>query len=84
MTYSDADIPNSTAGAADWNTVTYVSGKAILSQAGKYPIAVINQTEAIAACQSMGSGYHLITNDEWMTIARSIEVNPVNWNSGTI
>lgn len=52
--------------------------------AGKYPIADINQAEAIAACQSMGSGYHLITNNEWMTIARSIEANPTNWSSGTI
>lgn len=29
----------------------------------------------------MGSGYHLITNDEWMTIARSIEATASNWST---
>ncbi len=84
MTYTDADTPNSTVGGTDWNTVSYVAWKQIVSMAGKYPIADINQTQAIAACQSMGAGYHLITNDEWMTIARSIEANPENWSSGTV
>jgi len=84
MTYSDADVPNSTGGGTDWNTVSYVPGKQIVSQAGKYPIADINQTEAIAACQSMGVGYHLITNDEWMTLARNIESNGKNWSTGKV
>ena len=84
MTYSDADTPNSTVGGTDWNTVAYVPDKTIVSIAGKYPIADINQAEAIAACQSMGRGYHLITNNQWMTIGRSIEANPANWSSGTI
>lgn len=84
MTYSDADTPNSTVGGTDWNTVAYVPDKPIVSIAGKYPIADINQAEAIAACQSMGRGYHLITNNQWMTIGRSIEANPANWSSGTI
>ena len=30
----------------------------------------------------MGAGYHLITNNEWMTIARNIEANPTNWSNG--
>lgn len=53
----------------------------------------------MGACKNMGPGYHLITNNEWMTIARSIEANPQNdwqivngfidpnsqnWNSGTV
>lgn len=99
MSYADADTPNSTLYGADYNTVSYVQNKAIVSQAGKYPIVEINQLEAIWACQSMGPGYHLITNNEWMTIARSIEANPQNdwqivngfvdpnsqnWNSGTV
>lgn len=32
----------------------------------------------------MGAGYHLITNNEWMTIARNIEANGDNWSSGTM
>lgn len=84
MTYTDADTPNSTGGGTDWNSVAYVPGKSIVSMPGKYPIAEINQAEAIDACMSMGNGYHLITNDEWMTIARNIEANPSNWSSGTV
>lgn len=84
MTYSDADTPNSTGGGTDWNTVAYVPWKTIVSQAGKYPIADITQTQALAACQSMWPGYHLITNNQWMTIGRSIEANNENWSSGTV
>ncbi|MDD3084475.1 MAG: hypothetical protein PHU32_01090, partial [Candidatus ainarchaeum sp.] len=42
----------------------------------------IKQTEAITACESIGG--HLITNNEWMTLARNIEQVPSNWSSGTI
>ncbi len=80
MTYADANTPNSIGGGTDWNTVAYVPNKTIVSQAGKYPIADINQEEAIASCKSMWKGYHLMTNNEWMTIARNIEANPTNWS----
>jgi formylglycine-generating enzyme required for sulfatase activity len=46
------------------------------------PIAKIKQTEAIAACESIGG--HLITNNEWMTIVRNIELVPSNWSSGVV
>ncbi|MDD2916724.1 MAG: type II secretion system protein [Candidatus Gracilibacteria bacterium] len=82
MTYSDADIPNSSNG--DWNTVSYVSGKPIASIPNKYPIADITQPQAITACQSMGAGYHLITNNEWMTVARNIEQQGDNWSTGIV
>ena len=32
----------------------------------------------------MGEWYHLITNNEWMTIARNIEANPENWANGIV
>ena len=54
-----------------------------LSQAANLPWQA-NQTIAKAACTSLGSGYHLITNPEWMTIARNIEAVPSNWSSGTV
>ena len=50
----------------------------------KYPIANITQQEAIDACRSMWPGYHLITNDQWMTIARNIEWVASNWSSWRI
>ncbi len=84
MTYSDADVPNSTEAGTEWNTVAFVLWKQIVSQAWKYPIASINQSEAIAACKGMWKWYHLITNNQWMTIARNIEANNQNWSSGTI
>jgi hypothetical protein len=42
----------------------------------------MNQSEAIAACKSLGQGYHLVTNNEWMTIARNIESQGENWSTG--
>ncbi len=84
MTYEDAGIPNSNFWWTDWNTVAYVPWKKIITQAGKYPIADINQAEAIIACKSMWDWYHLMTNNEWMTIARNIEATKENWSSGTI
>ncbi|MDD4439900.1 MAG: hypothetical protein PHS04_17990 [Tissierellia bacterium] len=41
----------------------------------------INQANAKAACESIGA--HLITNAEWMAIARDIEATTSNW-SGTV
>ncbi len=57
------------------------NGKAV-SRQGAAPWVNINQANAAAACSANGEGYHLITNAEWMTIARDIEANEVNWNNG--
>ena len=83
MTYSDADVPNSSA-PGDWNTVSYVPGKIPVSTPNKYPIVDINQAGAITACASLGAGYHLITNNEWMTVARNIEQQGGNWSTGIV
>jgi hypothetical protein len=45
------------------------------------PIATVSQPQAIIACRSMGAGYHLITENEWMTVARNIEQVSNNWSS---
>jgi hypothetical protein len=82
MSYNDGYTPNST--NWDWNTISYVAWKQIGSQAWKYPIVDITQPQAIVACASMGVWYHLITNNEWMTIARNIEWVALNWSSGKI
>jgi prepilin-type N-terminal cleavage/methylation domain-containing protein len=39
----------------------------------------ITQPQAITACNNLWAWYHLITNNEWMTIARNIEANSQNW-----
>jgi len=52
------------------------------SQASGTPWVSITQTAAISACQSAGS--HLITNDEWMAIARNAEQVASNWSGGSV
>ncbi len=51
------------------------------SQASDTPWVSINVTNARAACEALGSRYHLMTHFEKMTIARDIEQNGNNWNS---
>ncbi|MFA5368406.1 MAG: FISUMP domain-containing protein [Candidatus Paceibacterota bacterium] len=42
----------------------------------------ISLTQADQACQLVGG--NLITNDEWMAIARDVETIPSNWASGVV
>jgi formylglycine-generating enzyme required for sulfatase activity/FlaG/FlaF family flagellin (archaellin) len=44
----------------------------------------ISFTDAKTACENLGPNYHLITNREWMTIARNIEQVGANWNTGEV
>ena len=46
------------------------------------PIAGVTHNEAKAICASLGA--HLITNQEWMTIARNAAVQKQNWTSGIV
>lgn len=48
------------------------------------PWSNIDQTTAKTKCAALGTGYGLISNPEWMTIARNIEAQSVNWSSGTV
>lgn len=83
MSYADADAPDSTGGGTDWNTMHYVgTSKTIVSMANKYPIADITQPQAIDACQR--AGYHLVTNREWLTVARDAESVGDNRSSGIV
>ena len=59
------------------------SNNAISQAAGK-PYRDINRDESITKCQNMGTGYDLITNDEWQSIARNIELVGSNWKNGTV
>jgi len=46
------------------------------------PWTSITQTAAITACANTGG--HLMTNNEWMAIARDIEQVPENWTGGAV
>jgi len=67
---SGIDCPSS------WNNTNTIS-----SPYGS-PIAGVTHNEAKAICQSLGG--HLITNQEWMTIARNAEQVASNWSGGSI
>ena len=60
---------------------TAANNRAIASVASGFPIANISQTTAASYCSTAGAS--LITNAEWMTIARNIEAQLSNWTTGT-
>jgi prepilin-type N-terminal cleavage/methylation domain-containing protein len=57
------------------------SDRYISSTKSGYPIGNINHDTAKAYCESIGT--HLITNEEWMTIARNAEQVNSNWSGGS-
>ena len=54
------------------------------STASNTPWVSINQQDASTECTSLGKGFHLITNDEWMTIATNVANVASNWSNGTV
>ncbi len=59
-------------------------GNTAKSKLGALPWVNITREAALAACAKNGRGFHLITNSEWMTIARNIEATPENWSGGAV
>ena len=79
------------------NTWYYTEDSSItpVSSAEGSPITYISQTQSIALCSSIQANFrmikglencscHLITNNEWMTIARNIEQVTSNWSGAAI
>lgn len=54
------------------------------SQATLSPWVNINQINASTNCRGLGAKYDLISNPEWMTIARNIESQDTNWSGGSV
>jgi hypothetical protein len=76
--HSYGTYKNNAAGCA----VISQNGKEIVSTPSGFPIAYIPETSsgsdnAKSYCEQMG--WHLITNAEWMTIARNVEKISANW-----
>ncbi len=61
---------------------TYSASYEPESRPGGTPWVNITQPNAKNECQSIGA--HLVTEDEWLTIVRNIELQPTNWSSGQI
>ena len=55
-----------------------------ISQAANRPWVSIKQPYTVTECASLGKGFHLMTNDEWMTIGANIVNVGSNWSSGTV
>jgi hypothetical protein len=53
-----------------------------VSQAAGAPWVNIEINDAALACQSLGLKFDLISNKEWMSLARNIESVDSNWDSG--
>ncbi len=48
------------------------------------PWVNLNRAQSLAECQSLGTGYSLISNAQWQTIAQNVELVPSNWTSGIV
>ena len=48
------------------------------------PVMDISRNKAINKCQNRGARYDLVTNDEWQSMVRNIELVPANWFDGVI
>ena len=61
---------------------TAANNRYISSQKDGFVITRISHDTAKTYCTSIGA--HLITNEEWMTIARNIEQVSSNWSGGSV
>jgi len=79
-TASEARCPTDFGLGLDWRDQGCNTPSKIVSTAEGAPIVNITHNQAKAACQAIGA--HLITNQEWMTIARNVEQVDQNWTTG--
>ena len=61
---------------------TPANGLAPAALPNAIPIVYVDQTSAATYCQNIGA--HLITNNEWQTIAWNAEGMGSNWNGGVV
>ena len=54
------------------------------SQISSAPWSMINQNSDSAECASLGNGYQLISNAQWMAIGTNIATQSNNWSDGTV
>ena len=69
------------------NNCTAANNRQVVSTATGFPITYITQTESVTRCSSIALGSssaHLITNAEWMTLARNAEAQAGNWTGGSV
>ncbi len=84
MKYEAKAILNDESAISSTGTDATTATHKPVSVATNQPWRNINANDAAAECESLGSGYHLISNSEWMAIARDIEDQGSNWLTGTV
>ncbi|MCC6167460.1 MAG: DUF2341 domain-containing protein [Caldilineaceae bacterium] len=80
-TAATCSAPAVSGAGVDYRDLSSFNKDNVVSTANGAPIVHITQQQATNACPT---GYHLITNNEWMTIARNVEAQSSNWANGTI
>ena len=85
---------NTTLGTDDFCIMTYEASNdgsgGPISDSSRVPWTNITAEDAYNYCDTIvdltySTGeFALISNPEWMTIARDIEINPLNWSSGIV
>ena len=68
----------------DDGSTPYTSSVPPQSRASGTPWSSISKGQARGACDSIGFSYQLITNQQWQTVARSIERTEANWSGGVV
>jgi hypothetical protein len=63
---------------------TNTTGYRPVSSATAKPWRRIDQVQARIACSNLGTGYALISNNEWMTIAHNIYETDSNWSNASV
>ncbi|MCT4642296.1 MAG: hypothetical protein N4A33_08350 [Bacteriovoracaceae bacterium] len=68
---------------ADGLGVSNMTHRAV-SMEDALPWRNIGTFDAALECESLGDGFRLISNSEWMAIARDVEGVDANWTGGTV
>ncbi len=69
------------AGGLDYRDLADFDKDKVVSSPFGAPIVHITHEQALNACPT---NFHLITNAEWMTIARNAETQAINWADGVV
>lgn len=78
---------NSTFSTSDFCVMKYEAkdvGGVAASLAEGFPWTDLTWQQAVANCTSLGSAYHLITENEWLTVAGNIYSVASNWNTSVV
>lgn len=81
---ADGGFGESNHWASLYNPLTELGNYQAHSVTEARPWVRVSQEDAKDACEFLGEGYDLISNPEWMTIARNIETNLNNWSGEEI